>query len=1096
MSRGNNSYKVIVEGGKLMLTVLFMIALILAFMLLSAEPAAAQCASGYPSNSTYCMSGGSGSATYPAPTPTPDNYINGDLFGDGATGVVVQLGASGIRNGVTTIANNVLEDPNASVPFSYSVLAGGIQYTTATPTEFNVTGNILNVIKTPGGPDTTVGKSAYGGVAGGNDLSVSTNVNVKNNEVNINNSANAADAKIKVNYDVVGGISAINYTSSSNGYSVVDGNKVTIDSTNAEIEVVNRVIGGSYYNVNVLDTKKRSEVTNNVVTVKGSGQIHLLNVIGGSSVGTTPTSSPGTDKSKWTLVSNNKVDVELTNDSSTIDGSIMGAYLSSGSYAYLSGNSVNISEGNKASLNGVIAAAYGGSGGVLYSTFEGNTVNFNDAIPSEGGSTDDVYGAFNWNSNTTTNANTYLDNKVNVNGGNIMGKVIGAHLFSNGIFDKAKPNVVNITASAADVTILEDVAGVHIKNSGEAKYGEVNIAGTSKRKVEIYEDVAGGAVGWYDPTGENVQANENAVNIDAKNLNVTISQNVAGGFVNVNNYTGPVTAKAEDNVVNITAEKGKGVVTEAIYGGYVLVDATASSSAGSTFSASNNQISLSDMALTGNVIGGKIDAQSGNGKYAATGNVVRLTGDITVDGSAVSLKGGEVSSSAAPADVDSYTGNTLIIDQAKISGTFDTISNFQNYNFRVDVDNLSGPVLSAANVDLRDPTDNTKNATISTLNVYGEKINVVGQNFELISSGSEIQVNNDNPQVMEGYQGALLIYDYAVALDPNDKTKLMATVVGLRINPRSGVMAELPIADLAFLNRAGDVVANYAIPAAQNSLIGNQGYGVYGTLGYSKHRYKTGSHVDVKGLNGQLGISAGTDNGNTQMVAALFFEFGKGEYDTYNGIDGVGVFHGNGDVSYVGGGVLGRFDFGPEYSSHPYIEASIRVGKSRFDFNTTDFQVSAGSHLLYTFDGTYYGFHGGLGYILDFNQMGTTLDVSAKYFFTEREASDYVLFGETIHLEKSQSSRIRAGARLTYALSDSIRPYVGGYYEYETDGESGVSIRDYHLSGASIKGSTGIGELGLMLESLNIPIKFELGIQGTGGERDGVGGTARLSYAF
>jgi hypothetical protein len=520
----------------------------------------------------------------------------------------------------------------------------------------------------------------------------------------------------------------------------------------------------------------------------------------------------------------------------------------------------------------------------------------------------------------------------------------------------------------------------------------------------------------------------------------------------------------------------------------------------SQFSANNNKVSLTDVVLKNDVVGGRVVApDSTSATYEATGNEVKLSGDVKLEGYGVSLHGGLVSNSvsnrAALSGADMYTGNTLVIDNANISGAFDTISNFQTYNFILDLDNAATTVLRANNIDLTDPNDPTKNATINTLNTYGGKINFPGDSIELLSASNSLKVNSGYSQQVVGYQGAMIIYDYSVAVDPTDSKKLKATVVGMRINPRSGALAEIPIANLAFLNAAADVVASYTIPAAQTSLIGNQGYGVYGTLGYSTHRYHTGSHVDVKGLSGQLGLSAGTDNGNNQIVAALFFEFGRGEYETYN-LFGADEVRANGDVSYLGLGVAGRFDFGPEFSSHPYIEASARLGKSRFDFNTTDLQISGGANINYEFDSKYYGFHGGLGFILDLNQLGTTMDISAKYLFTEREASNLTLFGETVSLQKSQSSRIRAGARLTFGMSDSIKPYAGGYYEYESDGDTVVSVRGYPLSIASLKGSTGIGEIGILLESLNIPIKFEAGVQGTGGKRDGLGGNMRLSYAF
>jgi hypothetical protein len=325
---------------------------------------------------------------------------------------------------------------------------------------------------------------------------------------------------------------------------------------------------------------------------------------------------------------------------------------------------------------------------------------------------------------------------------------------------------------------------------------------------------------------------------------------------------------------------------------------------------------------------------------------------------------------------------------------------------------------------------------------------------------------------------------------------LKAQIVNARINPRSASLSQIPIADIAFVNEGGNMISDYAIGAARTSLIGQQGYAAYGTLGYSKYRYSTGSHIDVKGLSGQIGVSAGTDTGTSNIVAAMFFEFGKGQYDTYNSFEGIPTFHGDGDVSYVGGGILARFDFGSELSNRPYVEGSARIGKSRFDFNSNDFQVSGGQNMLYTFDGRYYGFHAGAGYIVNVDSLGTTFDLSAKFFFTERDSSDFVLDGENVHLEKTQSSRFRTGARVSYAVNDTIKPYAGGYFEYEFDGESVVTVRNHTLKTSSIKGASGMGEIGVILNSLNSPIQFEFCIQGSGGKRDGLGGTMSLSYAF
>ena len=52
-------------------------------------------------------------------------------------------------------------------------------------------------------------------------------------------------------------------------------------------------------------------------------------------------------------------------------------------------------------------------------------------------------------------------------------------------------------------------------------------------------------------------------------------------------------------------------------------------------------------------------------------------------------------------------------------------------------------------------------------------------------------------------------------------------------------------------------------------------------------------------------------------------------------------------------------------------------------------------------------------------------------------------------------------------------------------------------AGASLRGDTGIGELGLTFTpSQTLPLSFDLGVQGYVGKHEGVGGTAMLTYSF
>jgi hypothetical protein len=48
-----------------------------------------------------------------------------------------------------------------------------------------------------------------------------------------------------------------------------------------------------------------------------------------------------------------------------------------------------------------------------------------------------------------------------------------------------------------------------------------------------------------------------------------------------------------------------------------------------------------------------------------------------------------------------------------------------------------------------------------------------------------------------------------------------------------------------------------------------------------------------------------------------------------------------------------------------------------------------------------------------------------------------------------------------------------------------------------LRGSTGIGELGLTLKpSKNLPLSFDLGVQGYTGKREGMTGSLQINFEF
>jgi hypothetical protein len=76
-----------------------------------------------------------------------------------------------------------------------------------------------------------------------------------------------------------------------------------------------------------------------------------------------------------------------------------------------------------------------------------------------------------------------------------------------------------------------------------------------------------------------------------------------------------------------------------------------------------------------------------------------------------------------------------------------------------------------------------------------------------------------------------------------------------------------------------------------------------------------------------------------------------------------------------------------------------------------------------------------------------------------------------------------------------VNPYFGAAYEYEADGKAHATIYGTQLDAPELKGSTGIGEIGI---SLNAGTNFNLdfGVQGFVGKRKGLAGNVVLSFNF
>ena len=94
------------------------------------------------------------------------------------------------------------------------------------------------------------------------------------------------------------------------------------------------------------------------------------------------------------------------------------------------------------------------------------------------------------------------------------------------------------------------------------------------------------------------------------------------------------------------------------------------------------------------------------------------------------------------------------------------------------------------------------------------------------------------------------------------------------------------------------------------------------------------------------------------------------------------------------------------------------------------------------------------------------------------------------------SSRLRFGTRFAYDVNEKVRPYIGVAWEHEFDGRARATTNGYDISSSSLRGDTGIGEIGICLNPEELPITLDFTVQGYVGKREGVTGSVFFKYTL
>ena len=824
-------------------------------------------------------------------------------------------------------------------------------------------------------------------------------------------------------------------------------------------------------------------------------------------------------------------DIFISSGTTGLKG-VYGGYSAGGA---ATGNSVFVTGYKHSSApfgNSVICGGYAGSGaadgnkitftnskssGVLYGGWAEAGDAKNSVVTITGSTiTSNVVGGH-------TNAGTADNNEVKITDSEISYVVVGGEIFTDGsnASGAATNNKVTLINSSANIVYGGRVGGTwgiatgdtSANGIGDATGNTLTIESLKSGSTINLEQIFGGVV-----TGQG-NANSNKVVLGKTGAGAVTMDKVntlyGGGSQNGGGVRG---GDANGNEIairsNVTLRTGTGSSNGTrIYGGYAYAGA-----------ANDNEVTISGGHVADMVIGGS-SSTGAFGSGTANGNKVRVTGGSSIGGA---VYGGFIGMGSASINNIIIEGGTIggdiyggysgygdaINNSFTISGTVDlsnrtiygggSVSGNVKTGNTVSFKNTGGSVKAIKNIDVLGVSAlaNNGNALTITNGAIGDLADTtvklvasdsglqVGQQITLVQANSGVITNTTSldQATLKKNSNAFISYDFEEVAGLNDAIAVIVT--GKEADTANArALAESRAAGVALLNQSSDLLIDQGFGAVKFNGEGvvKDTYG-FATTGGSSIRYNTGSFVKANGFSLIAGLAQKTTVDNGVWHLGAFFENGHSNYSTHN--DGVdGAVRGDGDATYNGGGILARFDS----AGGMYGEASMRAGSIKNKFGGFAYNGGTGS---YEDRSTYYGAYLGLGQQRQLSK-NTSLDIYGKYFYTHQQGSDFEVLGEQVTTAAVKSSRMQLGGRLTKQVTAEVSYYGGVAWEYEFDGAADMAVAGADLAAPSLKGSSGIVEMGIRLKpSKTGKITLDLGAQGHFGKRRGFSGGLQINYSF
>ena len=319
-----------------------------------------------------------------------------------------------------------------------------------------------------------------------------------------------------------------------------------------------------------------------------------------------------------------------------------------------------------------------------------------------------------------------------------------------------------------------------------------------------------------------------------------------------------------------------------------------------------------------------------------------------------------------------------------------------------------------------------------------------------------------------------------------EKEYIDYTIKSVGLNDQVNVVNEGRAASAAFLNQSDELISE---ALAGLNLEDKYGFETFAMVYGNDSRYGTNSDLSINGWSGLVGVGSNNKTKAGDFAWAAFFENGAGNYDISTTMNGI-TMEGDGSTVYNGGGIAARLTG----ENGVYGEASLRAGLLKNDLEH-GLQNQNGEAFGYESESNYYGMHIGIGKIFKL-ENGASVDTYAKYYHSTVKDDSFTIDSDEFEMDDINSDRLRLGIRYNQGMDRTFNVYYGAAWEYEFNGESNGYAQGHKMEETSLKGSTVIGELGVVIQPENSPWSFDAKVKGYGGQRDGYSGSILATYHF